>query len=841
MPPTASSMPALRPNLAELSQGLTLATGRRYKIVVPKLEVDVIQLDAVHFHDGSAVVLPWRWGEGPGRSEREDRISSLSVIAAALRYAKQNPGKKLMLAAHAEASLSHARAQATQALLKGDREAWGKLCVKHQTLHDLQLTLAWVAETHGWRCHPGPLDGTWGPKTRAARHAFRKHYNRARSASLPLDADETSAGDWKAFFDLLDLGLTDELGDDLSAGRSALKFYSPDVLACDPDDGRIDLLFVDPAKPYPDFRAESPPAQSIYATRPLVRRRHLPVDPPVQLAVKLTAIHGLYKPGFTAAGDVDPKACGYQEGYTSDDDLGRIFVNHKPRTHLGRSWQHVVVKDTQFIELVASVELVQGEKIPPDARIEWEWFDPNGPDHPETNQHGARLPDQVDVDGNPRSLLNRGTCDFPKPGSQDMARFGQAGDVGFADGATVNLADTQIADGTSRVRLHVSNVAGDNFVVTARLKNSPRIAPSPPARTGVMTVWKRIDVEYVRMKNALPLPLERVPPLFEPARVQMDFTPERVVRSKRFLTKRDADGPRATAAYASARRGEFRNHGKPGWFFLAAAERLSSENANNGAAPSEPLYEGKAKLQIEMLDGQRWEALVIDGVIGRPDPTVKVRDVADGPWGFAYIAKTRVVDGKTHLYLSGLDYHSDFEVTRGENTGLVGAPGRGGAEDKIDFYYLRHRTRSVSGAWEPGGLGFGEDVFVTVQSAGNVEYGGRSPGVLRAGREYFAGRLLVFTRVHGQAALNVEQTVGVIVHELTHAFGLPHECGYYGWPQPHLHSCAMNVFTNWLYETGTRDLQRFQFGVWGGHLCSKHLSGVREVNLEDNPAMWRWT
>jgi len=840
MAPATSSTAELRPTVSELAEGITLATGRRYKVIVPKLEVETLVIKDVHFHDGSAVVLPWRWDERPGGSEPRARLSALSVIAAALRHAKEHPAQKLLLVVHADGPLARARAQTTQALLKGDRAAWGALCAKHQEVQDLQLTLAWVAETHGWPCHPGVIDGTAGPTTRAARQAFRQRYKLERSGALPLDAKETLADDWNAFFDLFDLGLSDELGDDLAAGRAALTFHAPEILTSGrDDDGRVDLLFLDPAKPYPDFFAESPPANSIYGAVPLVRRRPLPVEPPVQLVVKLTAIHGLYKPGFRTEGDVDPKASGYQQGYTSDDDLGRIFVNHKPRTNPRQSWQHVVVKDTQYIELVASVELAQGAAMPPDARVEWEWFDPNSPDHPETQDHGARLPDQVDVDGRPRSLLNRGTCDFPKPGGQDMARFAQAGDAGFADGATVTLARTQIKDGTSRVRLHVSNVAGDSFVVIARPRNVPRIAPPASARTGAMTVWKRIDVEYVRMKDAFALPVDRVPQFFEPARVQMDFAPERVVPSKRFLTKRAAHARRASSRYATARRGEFKKQGKPGWFFLAAAERLSSQNADS-AAPSVPLYAGKAKLQIETFDGTSWETLVVDQVFEHPAGAVTIQDVEGGPHGFATIADTRIADGQTHLYLSGLDYHSDFEVSRGENTGLLGDPGRGGAYDKVDLYFPRHRVRSSSGAWEPGGLGFGEEVFIRVKPAGNVEYGGLSPGVLRRGREYFAGRTLVFTRIHGRTSLHTDEALGVIVHEFTHAFGFPHECGFYAWPQPPTYSCAMNTFTNWLYAIGTRELERFQFGTWAAHLCSKHLAGVREVHLEDNPVMWRW-
>jgi hypothetical protein len=50
----------------------------------------------------------------------------------------------------------------------------------------------------------------------------------------------------------------------------------------------------------------------------------------------------------------------------------------------------------------------------------------------------------------------------------------------------------------------------------------------------------------------------------------------------------------------------------------------------------------------------------------------------------------------------------------------------------------------------------------------------------------------------------------------------------------------MNYFLTWLYTIATRKLQRFEFGTSGPHLCAKHLAGVREVHLEDNPAIWKW-
>jgi hypothetical protein len=172
-------------------------------------------------------------------------MSGLSVIAAALRYAKANSGRKLLLSGHTDSSgqadynrkLSKTRAEATQALLRGDKDPWGKACAEHQKVEDLQMVLKWVAEVHGWPCNPGAVDNEIGPKTRAARRGFRKRYNDDFSGSLALDAD-TTAADWKALLDLYEVSLTDELDDDLEAGRNALTFHDPPILACGEDFAR---------------------------------------------------------------------------------------------------------------------------------------------------------------------------------------------------------------------------------------------------------------------------------------------------------------------------------------------------------------------------------------------------------------------------------------------------------------------------------------------------------------------------------------------------------------------------------------------------------------------------
>ena len=865
------TMATLRPKMSELAKGLTLSNEDVYKIVIPRLTVDVVEMEDIHFHHDSAVVLPWRYGENSETSPDEQHMSGLSVIAAALRYAKANAGRKLLLAGHTDSSgetdynrkLSKTRGEATQALLKGDRDVWGKACVEHQKVEDLQMTLKWVAEVHGWPCQPGSVDNEMGPKTRAARHAFRKRYNDDFSASLALDAD-TSAADWKAFLDLYELSLTDDLGDDLKAGRSALTFYDPSILACGEDfaqggntpegmrsasDRRVDLLFLDPGQSYPSFFKETPPGNSIYGPFPWVLRKYLPVDPPVQLSLSLAAIEGLYKPGFVADGDVAPKGSGYQVGYLSDDDLGRIFVNHKPRTDPTQAWDDVTVKDTQYIELCAKVATVQGQ-IPPDARVEWEWFDPNDAAHPETQQHAAQLPDKVDVEDKPRSMLNRGTCDYPSPASKDMARFAQGGDFGFADGATKNLSDTQVKNGESRVRLHVSNVAGDGFVVQARMKNSPRITPSGQKQTGVMTVWKRIDVEYVRMADAFPLPIDKVPPFFEPARVQMDFGTERVVAGKPFLTTLDEDErPAAPTTPARARASSGRRESPAGSSWPSAQ---TGRPASSSRRPSSVRRQRQRRSEGDLrrqgagrgriaAGGQTWEKLIVDQVVDGKVSFMTVHDVEGGPHGFMGVWKKEVIGGqdppasqrdRLPIGLRG--------AQRPATPACLGGPERAARTTRPDYYYLRHRARYPSGAWEPGGMGFRRG---GLHSRGSAGFGRdhRAQPVRRvpAARVLRGAAADLHARVRGDFARRGRRR--------RHDRARVHPCVRVSaqvrllrWPTTASFSCSMNYFLTWLYEIGTRKLQRFVFGDVERAPVLEAPLGVREVHLEDNPAIWKW-
>jgi len=80
--------------------------------------------------------------------------------------------------------------------------------------------------------------------------------------------------------------------------------------------------------------------------------------------------------------------------------------------------------------------------------------------------------------------------------------------------------------------------------------------------------------------------------------------------------------------------------------------------------------------------------------------------------------------------------------------------------------------------------------------------------------------------------------ISTVVHEFTHAFGMPHKCGNWDWRTPREHSCCMNYYNTWLVGPGPAfhalpDTVRKQ----GNDLCGRHLMEVRRVHLQNNRAL----
>jgi hypothetical protein len=82
------------------------------------------------------------------------------------------------------------------------------------------------------------------------------------------------------------------------------------------------------------------------------------------------------------------------------------------------------------------------------------------------------------------------------------------------EGSVTGSAETKLKDGISKVRFHVTDDGGDNFKVKTKLLiyNGQECAED---QTGIMTVWKKLDVEEKRMAAEYDVPTDALEALME--------------------------------------------------------------------------------------------------------------------------------------------------------------------------------------------------------------------------------------------------------------------------------------------------------------------------------------
>jgi hypothetical protein len=534
--------------------------------------------------------------------------------------------------------------------------------------------------------------------------------------------------------------------------------------------------------------------------------------------LRIIEILGLYRPGFSdrrQRADRRPIRCGYQPGYISSDDRGRVFINHRPRRDASENWQRARAKDTQYIE--AEVEVVDPSGVVPgSAKIRWTIR--TGRDNALQSMRSAAADEVDDL---------HGECDFLDNGHRRSRPVFEAVD-GYPATPQQAQMETDIVSGRSRVRMHVTNVSGEVWRLSATLVNGP--SPEPEVSTGKMTMWKRIDVEYHRMNGVPEIDVGAVARAFEIARIQLDFTDSIALSYRRALVRR---GNFQRHAGALLRR-VFRHAHRPGWFCVIAADLeylapsldparklyplgeadtgpgqllrwtfanlrdnpnviLSVPATIGGEAKGVTIYEGAHRLSFGVSDtipgfragGEPDTALVLEPRSYYPEP-----EAGDGSWGDA--ARSR------RLYLPFALPSRDIESLGFEHSAEVG-PGR----------TLRCKVEggTIGGAY----------------------------GVTPLVNGHFAGRSVVFM---GRCE-NSDRATQTCIHELCHAFGFPHSCGHRQVQAGEV-ACSMCILSYWRYREGSTELVRWRHYPRGNSFCDWHLCGLRAVHLEDNSRIWRW-
>ncbi len=563
----------------------------------------------------------------------------------------------------------------------------------------------------------------------------------------------------------------------------------------------------------------------------------------------------------------------YAAGYKSSDDKGRVFNFHRapiePATMdwtIQPTWENLKQANTQ--EVIAIVIVEEGDLRP--TEVVWKWA-AEGPlrgsrDKDDASQTGLRF---ASVDGQALSSDSSndraGTCTAP------------------VWQKTLTIKDGPKVVYISAVKLVCTNVGGDGFKLNASFSRSEfeRCGGSgegPSDTTGVIRIWKRIDVEFLRMTDTV-LEVDGVPKYYEPAFVQMDITLAREIQRDDILA---TDYDTAPPVMAQLARTNARRNKDVGWFLLMSCcsaytpPVVVGDEANryNATHCSITVYKGDAAFThvkdqefyigttITTATYKRHDRLM--GVIVDTAPPVnlppKIRlfqNLANQPEDENYV-DFRVVSShaygqKSVFIVEPEDYCTDFQANTLAN------------ERKLLLQYPKETVGvrySEKVEWlGRGGFSFPNNFSVRFIYTGTRNLRGQSASVKVNDDVFVTGQLFIFT-THNN---NKKSQEAAIVHEFCHAIGLylPHKCGFEASTNLGKYpvvegfkrfSCCMNYRTTLLYREEhqnpgkqlsaesklDRAIEAWDKGTDVPDFCHRHLDAIKLSIFEKNSAIWNW-
>ncbi len=606
------------------------------------------------------------------------------------------------------------------------------------------------------------------------------------------------------------------------------------------------------------------------------------VDVTIQL--QITEAKGLFTPNTEGIGE-------YQAAYISADDVGRVYSNRVYEA--GDPTVTVWTKNRQYIDLTADLQTGVAA-LPADARVLWQVEDPDDPSNEDPLAHAEACDtlDPNDYDGDDND--NDGTKDNSDGNDNSGSRDGH--DVWEELDAAYALAEgnaTAISAGVSRVRFNATDDGGDNFILKAVVRLSAEGELIDLATTGIITTWKRVDVEFVKMASADPLTglvdgsandafakafVELVPELLTVPRDVADVV---IDLKLQMGVNRYAAGDACDAYVTSA--GEFRHEGEPGWFFAASANHFVDTSA---AAPP-TLWQGYSLV----VDGGLSMALPGGETLSDDDRFLYGEKLGSEPAAGGYmVMKTDLVIAQADLYKDGTVLYDYDDVADTYNasapiiSNTVGTAGAGnGAEityaaaaNAADGEILIYKT-VVSAAYSFDPIGgsdlaiFSYDNFSLRQDPAMVydklfsvlqkgystptQYDYLTFDLYDYGFPYLS---IPYTYIFGAGALVVQgispgpngglegrtmvfTTAGgdlnTLIHEFGHAFGFHHICGNWDYRSDGMLGKCCTMHYSSLYfmldHAYPRRPDLWTYGTEGPDFCEEHAVAIRRQNLED--------